>query len=89
MPDDIFPTCMTTAAASLIDVLAMVEPHQRAVVINFDPGEPQHHTLYSDAAAVDLIPMLRSLLTRLESGAVRMPVTDGVRWVDAELTEEG
>lgn len=88
MPDDTF-NCMTTAATSLIDILAMVEPQQRAVVINFDPREPCLHTLYSDAAAVDLIPMLRSLLDRLERGALRMPVTDGVRWVEAEVGEAG
>lgn len=86
--DDTF-NCMTTAATSLIDVLAMVEPQQRAVVINFDPREPGSHTLYSDAAAVDLAPMLRSLLERLERGALRMPVTDGVQWVNAEVGEAG
>lgn len=88
MPHD-FPTCMTTGAESLIDILAMVEPSQRAAVITFHPDDPIRHVLHSNAAAVDLIPMLRSLLLRLESGALRMPVNGGVGWVDFDLGEEG
>ncbi len=83
------PPDFTSAASSLIETLALVEPSHRAVVICFDPRDPSgHHTLDSNAAAGDLIPVLRAALARLESGALRMPVAWGaVRWVD--VREEG
>jgi hypothetical protein len=58
----------------------------KAVVITWDPAW-DGSVLYSNAAAVDLIPRLRAVLERLESGSLRLPVDDGVRWVD--VTEEG
>jgi len=36
-----------------------------------------------------LFPALRAVLARLESGSLRMPVTDAVRWVDVDLPGEG
>jgi hypothetical protein len=56
---------------------------RKAIVLVFRPGDPpEDATLYSDAAAVDLLPVLRAMVTRVESGALRMPVSaDGVRWV--------
>jgi hypothetical protein len=33
--------------------------------------------------------VLRAVLARLESGTLRMPVTDAVRWVDIDLPGEG
>jgi hypothetical protein len=89
MIGDSFPN-LTTAAEALIDTLALVEPERRAVVIEFDPAAgPERHTLYSNAAAVDLVPVLRAVLVRLESGTLRMPVTDAVRWVDVDGGEGG
>jgi hypothetical protein len=79
---DTFPH-LTTAAATLIDTLGQVEPNERVVVIAFDPAAGSTRlALYSNAAAIDLVPMLRIVLARLESGTLRMPVTNGVRWVD-------
>jgi hypothetical protein len=91
MPDAPFPANLTTAARALIETLALVEPTLRAVVICFDPlGLPATHSLDSNAAAVDLIPVLRAVLERLESGALRMPVSGGaVRWVDFDVAESG
>jgi hypothetical protein len=89
MADDSF-AYLTTAAAALIDMLALAEPTRRALVIEFDPGAGRPlHTLYSNAAAVDLVPVLRAVLARLESGTLRMPVTDAVRWVDVDVVEDG
>ena len=88
MPGDGFPY-LTTAATSLIDTLALVEPWQRAVVITFDQARPEHLALYSNAAAVDLAPLLRAVLARVESGALRMPVTDAVRWVEVGPDDAG
>lgn len=55
----------------------------KAVVITWDPAW-DGSVLYSNAAAVDLIPRLEAILERLKSGALRLPVDDGVRWVDVE-----
>jgi hypothetical protein len=57
----------------------------KAVVIVFDPSaRPEEHTVYGDAGASQLVPVLRSVLARLESGALRMPVGDGAAWVSCE-----
>jgi hypothetical protein len=82
MPDDV-PLFLDGAAARLLELLAFVEPHCRAAVIVFDPaGWDGQGTLYSTAAATDLVPRLEALLARLRAGTLRMPVSGGVRWVD-------
>jgi trans-aconitate methyltransferase len=53
----------------------------KAVVITWDPAQDAS-VLYSNAAAADLIPRLEAMLERLKSGSLRLPVDDGVRWVD-------
>jgi hypothetical protein len=86
---DSFPF-LVTAATALIDTMALVEPFRRAVVIEFDPLETSgRSTLYSNGTAADLVPALRAVLARLESGSLRMPVTDAVRWVDVDIAEGG
>jgi hypothetical protein len=81
---------LTTAASALIDTLALVDPQRRAVVIEFDPAAgPERHTLCTNTSAADLVPLLRAVLARLESGTLRMPVTDAVRWVDINVAEDG
>jgi hypothetical protein len=85
MPDRGFPIYLTTAATALLDIIELVEPSHRAVVMVFDPLDRQH-TLYSNAGATDLIPALRLVLERLEAGTLQMPVTGAVRFVD--LVEE-
>jgi hypothetical protein len=74
---------IATDAVENIDVTCT--PRKAAVLV-FDPLDPPDMAaLYSNAAAVNLIPFVRALLARLESGALRMPVTaDGVRWVEGE-----
>lgn len=87
-PSDAFPY-LTTAATSLVDTLAVVEPLHRAVVIMFEPGDAERHVLYSNGAAADLVPVLRAVLERIEAGRLRMPVTDAVRWVEFDAKEIG
>jgi hypothetical protein len=84
MPDSQFPNSLTAAATALVDIIALVEPSHRAVVLVFDPLDGQH-VLYSNAAEYDLAPILRAVVMRLRDGRLRMPVAGGVRWV----TEEG
>jgi hypothetical protein len=78
---------VAAAATGLIDTVA--EPWRRAVVVVFEPALPERHALYANAAAADLIPVLKAVLERLESGTLRMPLEVGVRWVDVEVGEEG
>ncbi len=59
-------------------------PHKLAVVAFHPADEATEHVLYTNAAAEALVPVLRALLARLESGALRMPVDGGVLWVDPE-----
>jgi hypothetical protein len=72
---------IATDAVEEIDICC--RPY-RAVVIVFDPHPPpEEAALYCNASAESLIPVLRAVLERLESGALRMPVSaDEVRWVD-------
>lgn len=73
---------VSTVATSAIEAISVPDALNRAVVIVFQPDK--QHTLYSDAAAVDLIPVLRAVLEQMETGRLRMPVTDAVRWVEVE-----
>ncbi len=57
----------------------------RCVIIVFDPwpgGEPQ--ALYSNASAAQLTRVLSAALYQVASGKLRLPVRDGLRWVDPE-----
>jgi hypothetical protein len=74
---------IATDAVEEIDVTC--RPY-RAVVIVFDPHPPpEEAALYCNASAESLIPVLRAVLSRLESGALRMPVSaDEVRWVEGD-----
>lgn len=70
-------------AQDAIDSVGVAGPLRAALVV-FSP-----HTLagevYCNADAPQLVVALRSVLARLESGAlVRLPVTDGVRWMDVD-----
>lgn len=73
-------------ATDAVENIDVAYAPRKAAVLVFDPlDRPGSGALYSNAAAVDLIPEVRALLARLESGALRMPVTaDGVRWVEGE-----
>ena len=75
---------LTTAAAALLEMIATVEPTQRAAVVVFDPARDDMPVLYSNAAAVDLQPALATLLMLVSDGILRMPVNGGVRWVGEE-----
>jgi hypothetical protein len=81
MEDSQFPTSLTAAATALVDIIALVEPSHRAVVLVFDPLDGQHQ-VYSNASEYDLAPILRLVVARLRDGTLRMPVAGGVRWVD-------
>ncbi len=71
-------------AEIVVGHLAVMWPPDRAVMVMFHPADPpERHVLFSNAAAVDLVPVLRAVLARLESGDLRMPAADGVRFVDA------
>ncbi len=72
-----------TTAGRVAPVYPPVAPTKKTAVIRFDLADaPEAHTLDCDAAAADLVPVLRALLARIEGGALRMPVTDGLRWVE-------
>jgi hypothetical protein len=65
--------------------LAVLYGPKRACVIMFNPNDlPERHSLVSDASASDLVPLLKAVVARLESGALRMPLNGEVRWVDVE-----
>jgi len=57
----------------------------RVAIVEFDVADPEKHMLYSDAAACQLVPVLRAMLARLESGALRMPVDGRFRWEDVDV----
>jgi hypothetical protein len=70
-------------AEIVVGHLAAMWPPDKAVMVMFHPADPpERHVLFSNAAAVDLVPVLRAVLARLESGELRMPTGDGVRFVD-------
>jgi hypothetical protein len=75
---------LTAAAAALLEMIAMVEPTQRAAVVVFDPTRDDMPVLYSNAAAMDLQPALATALMLVSDGLLRMPVNGGVRWVGEE-----
>ena len=57
----------------------------RVAIVEFDVADPEKHMLYSDAASCQLVPALRAMLARLESGALRMPVDGRFRWEDVDV----
>jgi len=58
----------------------------RVAIVEFNPADPADLSmLYSDAAACQLVPVLRAMLARLESGALRMPVDGRFRWEDVDV----
>lgn len=87
---DPYDFCIATIASSTIESMRVGVPGVCAALIVFDPPQgPERGRVFSNAEADQLIPVLRATLERLESGTlVRLPVTDGVRWMDADLAEE-
>lgn len=70
-------------SATGVDAIDLQLPPYKAVVVVFDPADPPEvHEVFSAAAAADIVPLLRAVVARLESGALRMPVDGGVRWID-------
>jgi hypothetical protein len=75
-------------AEVVVERVSRLSPPDKAVVLVFSPTDPPDQSaLFSTAGAADLIPVLRSVLQRLESGALRMPVEAEVRWVDVPEEE--
>lgn len=72
-------------AESLVERFRFPLP-DKVLVVTFRPEDPpERATMFSSAGASDLIPVLRSLVVRLEAGTLRMPVMpSAVRWVDEE-----
>ena len=68
-------------AIEAIDALGVL----KAVVVVFDPADPpEEHVIYSNAAAVQLLPVLKAMVARIEAGDLRMPVGNAARWVAVE-----
>jgi len=66
----------------------METPPHRAVVVVFNPADPpETHALYSNAAAADLVPVLKAVVALLESGVVRMATDGDVRFVEVVADE--
>jgi hypothetical protein len=82
---DAFSRADAIATDAVEDIDVRCRPQQAAVLV-FDPNQPPEQAmLYSTASAESLIPILRAVLSRLESGALRLPVSaDEVRWVEGE-----
>jgi hypothetical protein len=77
-------------AEIVVERIAKMWPTDKAIVVVFRPADPSDRSmLFSSASAADLVPVLRAVLDRLESGTLRMPVEAGVRWVDVEPVEDG
>jgi len=65
-------------AIEAIDALGLI----KAVVVVFHPTDPPgEHVLYSNAAAAQLLPVLKAMVARLEAGDLRLPVDSRLRWV--------
>jgi len=68
---------VASEAVEAIDALGF-----KALVIVFDPADAlDEHFLYSNAAAAQLLPVLKALAAQIDTGDVRMPVDASVRWV--------
>jgi hypothetical protein len=79
------------AASGMVEAFHRRFSPDKAAMVVFRPGDPPAAaTLYSNAAAADLLPVLRAVLARIEAGALRMPTTaDTVRWVKIEDAADG
>jgi hypothetical protein len=65
-------------AIDAVDALGLI----KAVVMVFDPSAPpEEHVIYSNAAAAQLLPVLKAMVARIEAGDLRMPVANAARWV--------
>jgi hypothetical protein len=65
-------------AIEAIDALGLI----KAVVLVFDPADAaEEHAVYSNAAAAQLLPVLKAAVARIEAGELRMPVVNEARWV--------
>lgn len=74
-------------AQAAIDSIAVAGPALRVAIVVSGPMAADH-AVYSNADAAQLAPVLQAVLARLESGTlVRLPVTDGVRWMDVAGVE--
>jgi hypothetical protein len=72
------------AANEMIDAVDALGLLKAAVVV-FDPADPpEEHVIYSNAAAVQLLPVLKAMVARIEAGDLRMPVGNAARWVAVE-----
>lgn len=70
-------------ATDIVEEIDVTCRPAKVLVITWHPADDASD-LYSNAAAAELIPRLRVVLERLERGALRLPVDDGVRYVDVE-----
>jgi hypothetical protein len=86
-----FEFYVSTAAAAAIETIGIAIPTSRIAVLIFHPAnQPDRHMVFSNAEAEQLAPVLRAMLGRLESGAlVRLPPTDGLRWLDVDVPGRG
>ena len=58
---------------------------QPGLVVVFGPAADDWPSVYSNAEVRQLVPLLQSMLAKLVGGGlVRLPPTDGVRWIDAD-----
>ena len=65
-------------AIEAIDALGLL----KAVFVVFDPADAaEEHVIYSNAAAAQLLPVLKAMVARIEAGDLRMPVANDARWV--------
>lgn len=65
-------------AIEAIDALGVI----KVVVVVFDPADaPETHVIYSNAGAAQLLPVLKAMVARIETGDLRMAASNEVRWV--------
>jgi hypothetical protein len=65
-------------AIASVDVLGQV----KAVFVVFAPADaPEEHTVYSNASASQMLPVLQAMVARIEAGELRMPADNATRWV--------
>ncbi len=91
MTDPLYNRGTHATAAGMVEAFYRRFPSLKAILVVFHPDDAADAAaLYSNAAAADLVPVLRALLERIESGALRMPATaDTVRWVEIEDGADG
>lgn len=84
-PDWSYYVSITAAAAIEAIAVAKPPPGNRVLVVVFGPAADDWPSVYSNAEVRQLVPLLQSMLAKLVGGGlVRLPPTDGVRWIDAD-----